>query len=317
MNKNKLIDFYRKYGVLVILLIEIVIFSILSENFRMLSTLMTIGRQVACTGIATVGAVFLMLTGGIDISNGSMLAFSGVVSAICCVKFGLPLPVAFSITVLLGAVFGAVNGIAFTRFRVSPLIATLAMQTILKGIAYIITAAKPVYGISESFTFFGQGYVFGAVPFSLVLMLIFFVFGYWILNHTYLGRHIYAVGGNAEAARLCGIKTNRVYMFAFVASSVCAAFAGLIMAGRLGSGQPAIGTDFSMDVITAIVLGGVDISGGSGKITGVLFGVFIMGVLSTGMVMVGLNDYWQWVIKGLVLLIAVALSNLKLDKEKD
>ncbi|WP_125115113.1 ABC transporter permease [Agathobaculum sp. Marseille-P7918] len=314
MKQMKWSAIYRKYGVFIILVVEVLIFMLLSENFRTLENVMTIGRQVASTGIAAVGATFLMLTGGIDISNGSMLAFSGVLAALLSVNLGLPLPVAFVITLLCGLGFGLINGVAYTRFKVSPLIATLAMQTILKGIAYLLTSAKPIYGIADAFKFIGQGYLFGFFPFPLLLMIIAFAFGFWVLDHTYIGRYIYAVGGNAEAARLSGINTNKVYMIAFGASALFASIAGLMMAGRLGSGQPAIGTDFPMDVITAIVLGGVSINGGSGKISGVLFGVFIMGVLSNGMIMVGLNDYWQWVIKGVVLLAAVAMSNVEVRK---
>ena len=141
-------------------------------------------------------------------------------------------------------------------------------------------------------------------------MFIVFIFGYWVLNKSYIGRYIYAVGGNVEAARLSGINTNRMFLMAFAVAGLLAAFAGVIMAARLGSGQPNIGGDFPMDIITAVVLGGVSLSGGSGKITGVLAGTFIMGILSNGMVMINVSEYVQWVIKGSVLIFAVAMSNI-------
>ncbi|MDO4269463.1 MAG: ABC transporter permease [Eubacteriales bacterium] len=301
---------YNKYGVLLILLVEIVVFTLLSDSFFTLKNLLSIGRQVSFTGIAAVGATFLMVAGGIDLSSGSLLAFSGVLSTMLMVKHHVPMAAAILITLAAGAAVGLINGVSYTRFHISPLIATLAMQTILKGAAYLLTNAAPVYGISNSFRLLGQGYLFGLIPIPFIIMLIIFAFGFWLLGASRFGRHIYAVGGNEEAARLSGINTRRVAMIVFAGSGLFAALAGILMAGRLGSGQPSIGADFPMDVITAIVLGGVSINGGSGKLSGVLVGVLIMGILSTGMIMIGLSDYLQWVIRGVVLLFAVAVSNI-------
>lgn len=303
--------FYQKYGILVILILEIAFFTVAKDNFLTPSNFFNVGRQISFIGIASIGMTIVMITGGIDISIGSILALSGVVCAKLTVEAGLPLPAAVLITLLLGVTAGIVNGISTSILCIPALIATLAMQTILKGAAFLLTNALPVKNIPDSLKFLGQGRFFGALPVPFVIMLVLFVFGWWFLEKSYLGRRVYAVGGNMEAARLSGINTQSICIIAYAMCGLFAALAGVLMCGRLGSGQPSIGTDFPMDVLTATVLGGVGVNGGKGSIINVLFGAFIMGVLSTGMIMLGLSDYWQWVVKGLVLLLAVSLSNLK------
>jgi ribose/xylose/arabinose/galactoside ABC-type transport system permease subunit len=301
---------YQKWGILIILFVEILIFALLSEQFFTLNNLMVVGRQVSFIGVAAVGGTMLMLTGGIDISTGAMLALSGTLCAMMTVNAGIPLFAAILITIAVGIAGGFISGIGFTQFSITPLIGTLAMQSMLKGIAHIITGAAPIYGLSASYKMIAQGYIGGVFPVPLLIMIIVFILGYWLLHHTYIGRYIYAVGGNAEAARLSGINIKAIYLLCFIASAACSALAGILMSARLGSGQPSIGADFPMDVITAIVLGGVSINGGSGKIGGVLVGVLIMGILGNGMIMIGMSEFWQWFIKGVVLFFAVAMSNL-------
>ena len=256
-----------------------------------------------------------MLTGGIDISSGAVMAFSGVMVATLTVHHNMPLGWAIVLISLIGILIGIISGLCSVYLKVSPLIATLAVQTVIKGISFLLTGASPIYGISDAFKFIGQGHL-GIIPFPVIIMLICFAIGFWLYNFTFVGRHIYAVGGNDEAARLSGINTNLIKIAAFAASSFAAAFAGIMMAGRLGSGQPAIGEDFSMDVITAIVLGGVAITGGTGNLIGVFFGTLITGALQNGMVQLGLSEYWQWVVKGLVLIFAVAMSNITTKSKK-
>jgi ribose transport system permease protein len=318
VQKINLAEFYKKWGVLIFLVLEIIFFIVMSSDFftrpsrfATISNIMIVGRQVSTIGIASVGATFLMISAGIDISNGAVQAFTGVICSMMMVNYGLPIPVAILLSIIIASVFGLANGIASTVFLISPLIATLAMQTVVKGTSFLITHAAPVYGLSKTFKDIAQGYLFGIIPYPLIIMAVCFVFGWWVLNKTYLGRYFYAVGGNSEAARLSGINVKRVFNIACIASSMFAAISGVIMAGRLGSGQPNSGIDLPMDVITAVVLGGVSINGGSGKIGGVLVGVLIMGVLSNGMIILGLSDYWQWVVKGLVLLFAVGMSNIE------
>lgn len=312
--KASLIRFYNSYGILFLLVLEIVLFSLLSKNFLSVNNLLTVCRQISFTGIAGVGLTFVVLSGGIDISTGMMLALSGVVCVKLSTEMGLPLGISILITLAVATAFGLLSGEITARLKVPPLITTLAFQTIYKGIAYIITDAIPVYGLSDSFKFLGQGYIFGVIPFPLIVMVFAFAIGYWLLEKTYFGRYIFAVGGNAEAARLSGINTKRVIVLSFVLCTFFSAVSGIMMAGRLGSGQPGTGIGFEMDVITSVTLGGVSINGGKGSVLNVAVGALVMGILSNGMMLVGLSEYVQWMVKGAVLIFAVAISNLELSQ---
>lgn len=314
MDKKAKLSFanlYSTYGVFFILVIEFLIFSLASKSFLTLSNILSVGRQMSFTGIAAIGMTLVMLTGGIDISVGSMLAMAGVLCAKLSADVGLPLWIAVVITLLIGALFGLINGAAVTRLHIPALIATLATQTILKGIAYLLTNAVPVKNLSATYKFLGQGYIFGVIPVPLIITVALYVLAWWYLDKTYLGRRVYLSGGNEEAARLSGINTKWTITGTYVFSGVFAAIAGVLMAARLGSGQPSVGSGFEMDVITATVLGGISVNGGKGKVVNVFVGACIMGVLANGMTMLNINQYLQWIINGLVLLFAVTMSNLR------
>lgn len=314
MDKKAKLSFanlYSTYGVFFILVIEFLIFSLASKSFLTLGNILSVGRQMSFTGIAAIGMTLVMLTGGIDISVGSMLAMAGVLCAKLSADVGLPLWIAVVITLLIGALFGLINGAAVTRLHIPALIATLATQTILKGIAYLLTDAVPVKNLSATYKFLGQGYIFGVIPVPLIITVALYVLAWWYLDKTYLGRRVYLSGGNEEAARLSGINTKWTITGTYVFSGVFAAIAGVLMAARLGSGQPSVGSGFEMDVITATVLGGISVNGGKGKVVNVFVGACIMGVLANGMTMLNINQYLQWIINGLVLLFAVTMSNLR------
>lgn len=314
MDKKAKLSFanlYSTYGVFFILVIEFLIFSLASKSFLTLGNILSVGRQMSFTGIAAIGMTLVMLTGGIDISVGSMLAMAGVLCAKLSADVGLPLWIAVVITLLIGALFGLINGAAVTRLHIPALIATLATQTILKGIADLLTNAVPVKNLSATYKFLGQGYIFGVIPVPLIITVALYVLAWWYLDKTYLGRRVYLSGGNEEAARLSGINTKWTITSTYVFSGVFAAIAGVLMAARLGSGQPSVGSGFEMDVITATVLGGISVNGGKGKVVNVFVGACIMGVLANGMTMLNINQYLQWIINGLVLLFAVTMSNLR------
>ena len=314
MDKKAKLSFanlYSTYGVFFILVIEFLIFSLASKSFLTLGNILSVGRQMSFTGIAAIGMTLVMLTGGIDISVGSMLAMAGVLCAKLSADVGLPLWIAVVITLLIGALFGLINGAAVPRLHIPALIATLATQTILKGIAYLLTNAVPVKNLSATYKFLGQGYIFGVIPVPLIITVALYVLAWWYLDKTYLGRRVYLSGGNEEAARLSGINTKWTITGTYVFSGVFAAIAGVLMAARLGSGQPSVGSGFEMDVITATVLGGISVNGGKGKVVNVFVGACIMGVLANGMTMLNINQYLQWIINGLVLLFAVTMSNLR------
>ena len=270
--------------VYLVLLFVFVFFSVLTKTFLSTKNLLNICRQVSMTGICAVGMTMVLLTGGIDISIGSIIALSGVVSAKLINDLGFGIFPAMVVGVLVGIVCGLISGIMVAHFEVPALIATLAMQTIARGFAFIMTQGIPVYGLPESIKTLGQGY---------------------------FGRHLYAIGGNEEVARLSGINVLVKKIQIYSLSGFFAGLSGVIMLSRLNSGQPATSEGFEMDVITAAVLGGVSVAGGQGKIINVVAGVLIMGMLSNGMTLMNLDEYWQWVAKGAVLLFAVAFDNMQ------
>lgn len=282
-----------------------------ADAFLTVSNFFTIARQVSMMGIVAVGMTFVMLVGGFDLSVGTLQGLTGVTVAAMMVNFGLPTPVAVIITLGTGLAVGALNGFIVTRLKVNPFITTLSTMTIIKGIAFALTGAFPITNLPEDFQFMGQGYIAGVVPIPVLIMVAIFAIGIFILNKTYLGRYFYMVGGNEEAARLSGINVKTVKMVAFMLCSMLGALAGMILASRLNSGQPAAGDGFEFEVITACVLGGVSLDGGKGKLSGVVLGVLIMGVLANGMIILSIDEYYQWIIKGAVLVAAVAFDGLK------
>lgn len=314
--KQKLLKAYQSYGIIVIILLEILLFSLLSKSFFTVGNLLNVGRQISFIGISGVGLALVIIAGGIDISTGTMLALSGVICAKLSADLGLPLGVAIILTLIVSMLFGIASGEVTTRLKVPALITTLAFQVVYKGVAYIITDAVPIYGIPSSFKFLGQGYIFGIIPVPLIVFILIILLGNWFMSRTFVGRHIYAVGGNDEAAHLSGINVKRIRILGFAVCSTLTAVAGILMAGRLGSGQPGTGAGFEMDVITACVLGGIDINGGKGSILHVAIGALIMGILSNGMMLIGLNEYTQWIAKGVVLMFAVAVSSLEIKGSK-
>ena len=312
--RAKFVKLYSKYGILCILILEIAMFSLGSPSFLTVNNLLTVCRQVSFAGIAGVGLTMVVLVGGIDISTGMMLALSGVLCVKLNAEMGVPLWLSIIITLLVALLFGIISGEVTARLRVPALITTLAFQTVFKGVAFLLTNAIPIYGISDQFKFLGQGYIFGVVPFPLVIMIIIFALGYWIMEKTYIGRYIYAVGGNPEAARLSGINTKRITVFTFAMCMFFTAISGIMMAGRLGSGQPGTGAGFEMDVITSVTLGGISVTGGRGSVLYVAIGALIMGILSNGMMLLGVSEYIQWIIQGAVLVFAVSMSSLEIEK---
>ena len=260
-------------------------------------------------GISAVGMTCVILTSGIDLSVGSVMAIVNIIGARLMTEFGLPILPAAVITLFVSALVGLLNGVMISYVGVPAFIVTLATMISLRGLAYVLCGGMPVWGMPDAFRTLGQGYI-GPIPVPVVIMLIVFALGWIFLNRTRMGRYIYGLGGNQEAVRLAGIKTARVGTTAYIISSLLTGLAGLIMLSRINTGQPKIGTAFEMDVITAVVLGGVSMRGGSGSILGVLVGVFITGILSNGMILLNISEYYQQIAKGLVLLFAVTFDTI-------
>ena len=308
MKKNKnfavvLLD----YGILVALAVLIVVFSFASKNFFRSTTLFTILKQVSITGIVCIGQTLVMLTGGIDLSVGSVAGVSAVTAAIFLKNMELPIPITCVLVLIIALIYGIISGLCVTKLNMPPLIATLGMQTSLRGLAYIVTGGLPVYGFTKAFGDFAKGTVAG-IPYMVILMIVLFIIFIYGLSKTTMGRYLYGVGGNEEASRLSGISVTKVKLLAYGLSGFLAGIAGLVLLSRTSSGQPSAGTGYEMDAITAVVLGGVSLNGGEGKLHMVIIGMLLMGTLTTGMIMCGINDYVQQLVKGIVLIVAVAYS---------
>lgn len=309
--KNKMVfDQLKKKAIWFALLILVVGFSIANPRFLSSNNLFTIARQVSMYGIASIGMTFVILIGGIDLSTGSIITLVNVVCAYLMVNLGLSIPVAILLSMVLAVGIGLFNGALVSVIGIPAIIATFASQIIFKGVAYLLSGGVPIYGFDEKFKVIGQGYV-GVIPVPVLIMIACFAIGSFILNKTYFGRYFYAVGGNEEASELSGIKVGRTKLLIYALAGFFAGLAGIVMLSRTNSAQPTAGIGYEFDVITCVVLGGVSISGGFGKISGVIAGVLIIGVLTNGMVLMNISTYMQLIVKGIVLIAAVGVDSFQ------
>ena len=304
----------KKYAIIGVLLVIVVFFTVAADSFLTTQNLLNVARQVAMLGISAVGMTFVILTSGIDLSVGAVMAITNISCSMIMVNAGIPILPAVIITLLIAALIGLINGLLVAYVRVPALITTLSMMTILRGLSFVLCDGMPIWGLPETFKKLGQGYV-GPIPIPVIIMVVVFIIGWVFLNKTRTGRYIYGLGGNKEAVRLSGVNTSRIQTLVYVLSSLLTGLAGVIMLSRINTGQPKSGTGYEMDVITAVVLGGVSIMGGEGSIIGVFIGVLIAGVLSNGMILIDVSEYYQQITKGLVLLIAVVFDTLAKKKQ--
>jgi ribose transport system permease protein len=304
------VDVLKRYGIYAVLLVLVIFFSITSENFFQSSNLLNVARQVSMLGIASVGFAFVLLLGGIDLSIGSVVTLVNIVTAWLMVTATMNPILASILALIMSAAIGFVNGWIIANIRMPPLIVTLAMMIIIEGLAYLICQGLPIYGFPKSYTVIGQGYI-GPIPIPVIIMAIIMSIGSFILNKKYFGRYFYAVGGNEQAANLSGIKVKNVKYLVYTLSGFFAGIAGIVILSRTNSAQVLSGKGLEFDVLTACVLGGVSVTGGFGKISNVVAGVLILGVLSNGLVLLDVSQFVQMVIKGTVLMLAVAFDCLQ------
>ncbi|KMY44693.1 ribose ABC transporter permease [Bacillus sp. FJAT-27916] len=311
MSKINYKELLPKLGPLFGLLLLIVVLTLLNPNFLTVSNLLNVLRQVSISGLIAFGMTFVILTGGIDLSVGSTLALTGAVAA-SLIASGTDPIIAMGVALVLGLILGAINGIIITKGRVAPFIATLATMTVYRGLTLVYTEGKPVSGLGDSVAFqmFGKGYFLG-IPVPVITTILAFVVLYLILHKTNFGRRVYAVGGNEEASKLSGINTDRVKIWVYAITGLLASVSALILTSRLNSAQPTAGESYELDAIAAVVLGGTSLTGGRGWIFGTLVGVLIIGVLNNGMNLIGVSSFFQQVVKGVVILLAVMLDRKK------
>lgn len=292
-----------------------IVITIINPSFLTTNNLLNLLLQVTANGFIAFGMTFVILTGGIDLSVGSSLALSSALAA-GLIGGGLPVPVAIVLAICLGGLFGMLNGLLIAYGKLAPFIVTLATMTIFRGATLVYTNGNPVTkGLSDSFLFqfLGQGYIVG-IPFPVILMFLVFVILAILLHKTAFGKAVYALGGNEKAAYISGIKLNKVKIIIYTISGMMASLSGLIITSRLSSAQPTAGASHEMDAIAAVVLGGTSLSGGKGRIWGTLIGALIIGVLNNGLNIIGVSAFWQQVVKGIVILIAVLLDRFKVAK---
>lgn len=301
----------QKLGPLLGLVIITVILAIVSPSFLTLDNIFNVLRQVSINALIAFGMTFVILTGGIDLSVGSILALSSAVTA-GLLASGMDPILAILIGLLAGAVMGAINGFIITKGKVAPFIATLATMTIFRGLTLVYTEGRPITGLSDSqiFELMGRGYL-SWIPVPVIWMLISYCILYFILKKTTFGRKVYAIGGNEEASILSGIRVDKVKIWIYSITGTLSALAGIILTSRLNSAQPTAGASYELDAIAAVVLGGTSLSGGKGWIFGTLIGALIIGVLNNGLNLMNVSSFYQQVVKGGVILLAVLLDRKK------
>lgn len=299
-------EFYGKFGTLIILLVIFVLSSLFVPSFVKPQNLSNVLMQNAVVIILAYGATFVILLGHTNVSYGSAIAFIGCLACLVNVKTG-SLPLTLATALAVGAILGLINGYVITKFNIPAFIMTLAVTTIARGGALLITNGTPISGMGSSFNWFGQGYI-GPLPTQVVIMAILFI-GVWILlNKTRFGRHVYAVGGNENAAKASGIKTKLVTQKVFLIDGIITSIAAIVFMARQASGTPAGGVSYEFDAITAVVVGGTSLSGGSGNVVGTLIGGLLVGIINNVQNLLGINTYWQQVVKGGLILFAVIID---------
>lgn len=290
-----------------ILIFLVLLFSFIAPNFMTFGNLRTLIRQISFAGISAIGLMFVMISGGIDLSIGSQIVFSNVLLAIMMVDWKLPPAVAIPLILLFGTSLGAINGILCIKLKIHPLIITLGTSAIFKGMGYIINQSRNIMGFPDSFRWFGQGYVWG-IPVPVIVLVVVALIGSFILTKTYFGRQIFALGGNEEAARLAGVNIDRMKVLLFMICGFISSITTVLLLSRVFAGQTITGQGLEFDCLTAALLGGVSFKGGEGNVFGLMVGMLIIGVLNNAMQLATFPDFSQTVVKGAVLLIAVAFD---------
>jgi len=319
MSKTKKKFDFTKYMALIALIILVILITIMNPQFIAPNNLLNLLRQASVNALIAFGMTFVILTGGIDLSVGSVLAFTGAIVAEMILQ-GVPAWLAALSGILIGAVLGAINGLFVAYGKIAAFIATLATMTIWRGATYVFTGGNPVTGGKMNTSFFfqyiGQGYLFG-IPFPVIITLVAFIIAYILLHKTAFGRKTFALGGNEKAAFVAGVKTKKILIIIYTISGLLAALAGLILTSRLGSAQPDAGMGYEMDAVASTVIGGASLSGGKGRMSGTLVGALLIATLSNGMNLLGINSFYQQIVKGVVILIAVLIDSQSQKKSQE
>jgi ribose/xylose/arabinose/galactoside ABC-type transport system permease subunit len=302
----------RSYGIVIAFLIICAVMTVLSPVFLTLTNIRNVVRQSSIFGVMAIGMTFVILTGGIDLSVGSILAVAGAIAAGMLKGGAGLLPVAL-IALVIGIGCGLANGLIITIGRIAPFVVTLGMMSIARSLTLIYTKGYPISGFTGAFRFIGGGDV-ASIPFPIIVFVLTVVVAWLILTQTRLGRYTYAIGGNEETVKLSGIDSNRYKVIVYVISGITAAMSALILTSRLNSAEPVAGQGYELDVIAAVVIGGTSLSGGTGSVWGTLIGALLIGVINNGMNLLGISPYFQLLVKGLIIIGAVLLDRLRQEQ---
>lgn len=295
-----------KYKSLIGLLILCIVISVLTPRFLTIPNILNVFTQVSVNAIIAVGMCFVILTGGIDLSVGSTLAIAGAIAASLAQK-NVNIVLILVLTIIIGGLIGLVNGIIVAKGKIQAFIVTLATMTVFRGVTYVYTDGTPISGLGTNFTFIGNGTILG-IPLPVIIIVIVALIAWYVLTQTRYGRYVYAVGGNEDSSRLSGINTDKIKALVYVLSGAAAALSAIVVTSRIGSASPNAGSGFELDAIAAVVLGGTSLSGGEGSLTGTIIGAMIIGVLNNGLNLMNVSPFYQSIVKGLVILLAVMLD---------
>jgi inositol transport system permease protein len=295
-----------RFGLVIALVLISVVLAVLKPQFLTPGNLVNVVRQISINGILAVGVTYVLLTGGVDLSLGSLVALAGVVAACFARPGDAPVLVPVFMGVLAGTLCGLANGVVVTRGRVAPFIVTLGMMTAARGLAYVISGGKPISGLSPAFTRIGGDV--GGVPIPTLILCAVTLLSYLFLKNIRLGRYVYAVGGNENAARASGLNVHAVKTFAYTICGSLAGLAGVVQASRVTAGLPHAGLGYELDAIAAVVIGGTSLSGGVGGVGGTILGALLMGVINNGLDLLNVSSYYQQIVKGLIIVGAVWLD---------
>jgi len=311
MKQKQAILYLSRYGILIAFLILIVLMSFLSPAFLKTTNIMNILRQTSINGIVAVGMTLVIILAGIDLSVGSVIALAAVIAASFAHTDDYPLIVPVFAGLITGALCGFLNGFIIAKRKIAPFIMTLAMMTIARGAALVYTNGRPVIDLSDSYNKIGGSYFLG-MPIPVIIFIVIILCGWFLLSRTVFGRHIYATGGNKTAAELSGIITNKIIIWVYTIAGLLAGLAGIVLSSRVMSGSPATGQGYELDAIAAVVIGGTKLTGGVGTVFGTVIGVLIIGVMNNGLDLLNVSSYWQLVVKGIIILLAVVLKKKNL-----
>lgn len=295
-----------KYGVLLAFIIICLIAGFLSPVFFTKTNILNVLRQVSINGLLALGMTFIVLTGGIDLSVGSVVALCSVVVA-GLIRGGMNIALAIMIVIFIGVLFGFISGFSVAQWGLPPFAVTLAIMTIARGVTYVYTDGKPISDLPQSFLYIGKENFFG-VPIPVIILLISFLISYIILYKMSIGKYIYAVGGNEKAALVVGIRVKFIKIFVYAFSGITCAISGVILTARVSAGLPQSGTSYELDAIAAVVIGGTSLSGGRGSLFGTFIGILILGVVNNALDLLNVSSFYQQIVKGLVIFAAIMLD---------